>query len=186
MNSAASARRAALNGRWIWIGNAVGSVLGNSSVEEVDVLAHQTDRTRRSCSCRSSIGRPSRKIRPPGARKSAKAVHHRALAGAGGPDDADRCPGRHHQIEALQQRSPPRVSEIHLLKANLPTHQPSVQRGLAAPDRDRGVDQIQHPLGGSHGPLVLIKRAAEGRERPQQALGDEHQHAVGANVHLHS
>ena len=52
---------------------------------------------------------------------------------------------------------------------------------IPAGNRNRRIQQIQYPGGRGHGPLVVVEGAAQGGEGPEQALGDEHQEAVGAH-----
>ena len=72
------------------------------------------------------------------------------------------------------------VGEGHVLEAELALHLAQRQGANAAGDGDRGGQQVEHPVGGGHRPLVVVEGAAQGGERPEQPLGDEHQEGVAA------
>ena len=81
----------------------------------------------------------------------------------------------------LQQGLAAGVGEVDPLEADVAAHRGEGKGPVAAGDGDRGVQQVHHPVGGGHGPLVVVEGAAQGGEGPEQALGDEHQEAVGAD-----
>ena len=54
--------------------------------------------------------------------------------------------------------------------------------GVALDDADLGVQKVEHARGRGHGALVQIEGLAQPSQRPQQALGDEHDNRVGAQA----
>ena len=85
------------------------------------------------------------------------------------------------EIEILQQFRTVSIGEADRLVANLSLDVSRVQATVTAGNLHRGVNQIQHPVGGGHGALIFVQGSPESGQRPQQTLGDEHQKAVGAN-----
>ena len=85
------------------------------------------------------------------------------------------------EVEVLQDRQAPPIGKAHLLELDRALHGLKRQSPLTTRNRNGGVEQLHHPVGGGHAPLVVVEGAAEGGERPEQALGDEHQKAVAAH-----
>ncbi len=72
--------------------------------------------------------------------------------------------------------------ETHRFETHVAFYRGSQGRGAVVLYGNRHFEQIQNPFGAGHGALEQVNHLGKAGERPQQALGQKHQHAVSAHV----
>ena len=103
----------------------------------------------------------------------------RGLAAAGAADKRDRRTGRHVETHAIH-RDPAIIRMAHVVETQSAAWT-RIQRAHAA-RRQRGVEQIHHPIHRSHRALVQVGHVGKARQRPQQSLGEVHQCGITADA----
>ena len=177
--------RGPLDGAVIRMGHAIGNVLSDGAVEQVDVLTDQGNRPAQILELqlldRATVQEDLSAV---AFIKTQQQLDQRAFTRPRCPHNPDGGTSRDDKVEALQQSWTPWVGEVDRFKAQTTSDQLGLQHCGAAANRDGGIDQIENPLGGGHRTLVFIQCSPQGGEGPKQTLGDEHQHAVGGHGQL--
>ena len=163
----------------------VGDVVAHRALEQVDVLADQADGAAQRGEAHR-IDRLAVDTYAPGVRvvEAQQQLDQGRLAGAGGAHQGQGMARRHLEADVLHAPSALRVTEAHAREADRAPQGLYQRRGGVVAHADRHRQQVEDAPGAGHGALEQVDHLGEPRQRPQQALGEEHQHAVGAHVEL--
>ena len=152
-------------------------------MEEEDVLAHQADRAAEVFQGQVAnvvSVQPYRALA--GVVEAQQQLDERRLARPGRADERHAGSGRDAHVDVGEHRGPVCIREPDALVLHLARDLGSGQAGRAALDAQRRVEQVEDAPRRGHGTLVLVEDVAQTGQRPQQALGHEHEHAVQADV----
>jgi hypothetical protein len=97
------------------------------------------------------------------------------------PTTATVWPGGHLEVQAAQHGHIGAVGKSHVAQGEGPAHLALRQLLVAVGQRVLRVQEVQRARGGRHGALVEVERLAQARERPEQALREEHHHRERAD-----
>ena len=163
---------------------AVGDVLADGAVEEIDILADEADGAAQVFDSQIAQVMP---IETDAALlhviEAQKQFDQGGLSGAGRADDADRLPGRYVQRQIMDDRLVIRILifEADVFELDVAVHCFGVQGGFPIGEQGVGIQQVEGAVGGGHGALVEVEGVAQAGERPEQALGDEDQDGIDAD-----
>ena len=183
-SSAAAASAAARTSSRVAPGAPVGDVVGHRAREHEDVLRDVAHRAAQRVPVEvAHVLAVEQHVAGPRVVEAQHEPQQRGLAGPRGADDRVRLPRRDDEVDAVQDVGAVGVAGSYAAELDATCHG-SRQRGGPGRHGDRDVEETEDARGGGAAPLVEVEDLGHLGERPEQALGHEHQHGVEADLEV--